>query len=268
MVSSADGSAPEALWLSDGTGPGTQLVHRWGPDGASLEARMPGQLLAVGTRVFLAAGDVTHGRELWVSDGTKAGTRRVADIQEGADGSAPRDLVPFGGGVLFTATGADGRGLWRSDGTPEGTRRVTSGACEAGEPLGPRDLRRVGSRIFFVAVSGAWTDEGCVETGGPDLWVTDGTTDGTRRVRPEGITNGIAPRHLVAVGGRAWFSADDGVHGREPWVSDGTPEGTTMVADLRADGSSDPAGLTRVGDALWFSADDGRHGREPWIVRP
>lgn len=61
-------------------------------------------------------------------------------------------------------------------------------------------------------------------THGAELWVSDGTTAGTRIL--EDIRPGPGssdPRHFaVTEDGRAFFSAHDGVHGRELWVTNGT----------------------------------------------
>src|SRR5260370_19690750 len=41
-----------------------------------------------------------------------------------------------------------------------------------------------------------------------------------------------SPSGLVAIGSTTYFSADDGIHGRELWKSDGTAAGTVMVTDF------------------------------------
>src|SRR4051794_37537409 len=83
-----------------------------------------------------------------------------------------------------------------------------------------------------------------------------------RDIRPG---RGSGPDGLTAVNGALYFSADDGVHGRELWRSDGTAAGTRLVRDIRP--GADPGAtswLTDVGGVLYFSADDGVHGRELW----
>ena len=40
------------------------------------------------------------------------------------------------------------------------------------------------------------------------------------------------PGNLTAVGGRLFFSADDGVRGEELWKSDGSRAGTVLVEDI------------------------------------
>src|SRR5687768_14865571 len=40
------------------------------------------------------------------------------------------------------------------------------------------------------------------------------------------------PEQPVNVNGTLYFTAEDGVHGRELWASDGTAAGTRMVKDL------------------------------------
>src|SRR6478672_10323876 len=80
----------------------------------------------------------------------------------------------------------------------------------------------------------------------------------------------VDPQDLTVVGNRVFFTADDGVHGRELWVSDGSSAGTHMVKDIFPGVDADyapywPGGLTPVGGLLYFSATDGVHGYEPWI---
>ena len=81
--------------------------------------------IAVGRVLFTASSGATGtGRELWVTDGTPAGTRLLRDIEPGPASSAPSWVTPIGNGrVLFTAGLATiGRELWESNGTPTGTR--------------------------------------------------------------------------------------------------------------------------------------------------
>jgi ELWxxDGT repeat protein len=82
-------------------------------------------LTAEGNRLFFTATDGVHGRELWRSDGTGAGTALVYDATPGPNGSGPSDLTDVGGKVFFTAhDGVHGRELWKSDGTRTGTMLV------------------------------------------------------------------------------------------------------------------------------------------------
>ena len=81
-----------------------------------------GNLTNVNGTLFFTAKDVTHGTELWRSDGTVAGTSLVKDIRSGSDSSDPGLLTNVNGTLFFTANdGTTGRELWKSDGTAAGT---------------------------------------------------------------------------------------------------------------------------------------------------
>ena len=73
---------------------------------------------------------------------------------------------------------------------------------------------------------------------------------------------------LTSAGGTLFFTARDGVHGRELWKSDGSEGGTVLVKDIHpgAGGTyyDDPSDLTVAGGTVFLGADDGVRGTELW----
>jgi ELWxxDGT repeat protein len=237
------------LWVSDGTRAGTHLVKDIDPTRYD-SIRYP---VAVGNTLFFRSRDATHGYELWKSDGTAAGTVMVRNIRKRSASSSPSGLIDVGGTLFFTANdGVHGVQLWKSDGTKAGTTAVSSTI--------PTDIWdgqqvAVGSTLYFSAVG----------AGGDELWKSDGTTAGTTRVKDINPAGDSSPRGFAAVGSRAFFAADDGVHGVELWVSDGTAAGTRLAVDLNlATQASDPQLLGQLGSSALFAANDGLHGAELW----
>jgi ELWxxDGT repeat protein len=265
LFAADDGLTGRELWATNGTAAGTRKVRDINQqdhdDGFYFTPgeSSPDFLVRLGGKVLFAADDGLSGRELWMSDGTEAGTRRLRDLRPGAEGSAPHDLVELGGAVYFFASAAGtGEALWRTDGTEAGTVQVKSLARQ-GLPSWGRDLTLAGSRFFFVADN---------EAIGSELHVSDGTLAGTRLVRQiRAGVNGSYPQAFKVVDGVLLFAADDGAHGLEPWRSDGTAAGTRPLGDLApGQAASAPSMFTDAGSMLFFAADDGVHGRELWTI--
>src|SRR5690348_2112667 len=58
----------------------------------------------------------------------------------------------------------------------------------------------------------------------------------------------------VAVGGKLFFAATDGVNGTQLWETDGTST-VRLTAAIPALGGLKPTSLTAVGDTLFFAAN-------------
>ena len=242
--------------------------------------------------------------ELWVSDGTEAGTRLLKSI--GADASGYlSDLTAFQGKLYFVGNDqVHGDELWVSDGTGAGTQMLKE--IQPGWKGYLSALQVVGNKLYFKADDGIhgvelWTSDGTItgtrmvkdinpgaqssdlyigngidnllyftvndKVHGDELWVSDGTEAGTRMlkdIRPGAI--GSFARYLQVMNDKLYFQANDGVHGAELWVSDGTATGTRMVKDVQPGAAgSYPYSFTSFRGKVYFTAYDSVHGYELWV---
>ena len=222
------------------------------------------QLTVVGDTLFFRARDA-RGTELWRSDGTADGTRRVADINPGPADSRPGSLTAMGNVVYFAADdGIHGRELWRSDGTRGGTDMVADikpVSDVQGDSSMPSDMMVVDEVLYFQAADVAANEE---------LWRSDGTTAGTYLVAEiDPDIEGSFPTSLTPKGTAFFFWAHDDPYGTELWRSDGTAVGTTIVKDINPGAGGTLSGpphfkLALLGETLLFRAFEWDHGAELW----
>lgn len=204
-------------------------------------ARLGGQDVLV-----FQANDGTNGSELWISDGTNAGTNLITDLNPGTGGQPGDKLVYWNGLVYFEGDdGVNGDELWVTDGTAAGTTMLKD--INPGAPnSGIRMLATVyNNELYFRADDGV---------NGSELWKTDGTTAGTIMVADINPVLGEsgAPQYPVIFNGLLLFQANDGVNGVEPWRTDGTAAGTVMIADINPG----------AGGSNWNNSPDGNGAAE------
>jgi trimeric autotransporter adhesin len=225
----------------------------------------PENLIDVNGTLFYSMDDGVHGRELWTSDGTAAGTRMVVDLVPGFGppfDDTNREFIAFNDQLYFSASdGTGGLELWKSDGTAAGTvlvKDINPGSADSF----PGHFVEMGQQLYFSAFDA---------TSGGELWSSDGTPGGTRRVRD--IFAGSAssnPANLTTVNGMLYFSAVGSQQnlGRELWQSDGTASGTILVKDIfpgpTSSLSSFSAEFCASGNLLYCTASDGTTGLELW----
>jgi len=184
--------------------------------------------------------------------------RLVLDIMPGPRSGllAPRDLLPVGNYLLFTANPLEsGAEPWRTDGTTAGTRLLRN--IFPGPSSGIASAK---ARFGQGAVFG-----GRDRTTDCGLWYTDGTPNGTRRVYGSRDNCGVGPeftpasvffRDFTAVGEALYFGVT-----LQLWRSDGTSTGTGRVRAF----DSSPRGLVALDErTLLFTAGTSDHGIELW----
>lgn len=249
------GDIEDGLWRTDGSLSGTRRVVDF-PCAPCFDVRVGETVVGPGGKLFYVVND--FGRrfaQLWVSDGTEAGTTKLLEAPGSIEGGEIRSLARLGPRVVFSAFDLEhGQELWVSDGTETGTRRLAD-LRPGRRSSRPNEITVAGSRALFSA------DDGSV---GRELWATDGTPQGTIRVadlRPGEPPS--TPRGLTTIGSRWVFAANDGRRGVEVWVSDGTAAGTRLASDVGPGAlPSYPADFVALGSELLFTASRGGAGRE------
>jgi len=240
-----DGVHGREMWISDGTAAGTRMVRDFVPGAKGMWDSGYAYITVLGSRAYFSASDSDHGQELWVTDGTDAGTSLFADLNPGPVSSYPFVLVVSGANLFFAATtnSRSGEQLWVTDGSVSGTRVVGgTGAPSLGN-----------SSIFLWPVNGKVYFAAATPLTGIEPWVTDGTDAGTRMIAnlaADRAPSSFASR-LTAAGNLLFFDAVEGI-GANPgaaslWRSDGTAAGTFKVSDY---GNHDT--LIQAGPLVFF----------------
>jgi len=250
----------QELWVSDGTRAGTRPVTSFRPplpfgDEFSSSAGKP-LLFADGDRVDFAVQDGFHGWEVWQSDGTPEGTRRITDFAYWYPylSQIPVPLATVGGRLLVPVLSSDNHwSLWASNGRSMVRLHNCLGGCGLNFTEPPR-LVVQGDQVLFTSGAGL----------GQELWSTDGTRAGTRKLL-DACTE--ACRSMIRLtsaklGGLAVFRIAD--RGENPlWVTDGTAAGTRPLFHLPP-GTAAGALPVVSGSKIFFGAAD-EDGMELWV---
>ncbi len=242
-------------------------VGLWVSDGAT-NTKIAGSLQDFsGLFELVVAGNLAYfdgccgeslGRELWISNGTTAGTAPILDIHPGSTGSEPQQLTPVGSSIFFTADdGTGGRELWISVNGDGGTTLPLEIVPGGGAPSFLGSFTNLdGQRLFFAADDGSGT--------GREPWVSDGTPGGTTMVGDlaTGPDWGIGTP-VVAASGWAYFPSSALDDGEELWRSDGASALKLTELGTMSSGS-DIDEIVSAGGFGYFCAFDGVTGTELW----
>ncbi len=228
------------LWKSDGTAAGTVLVK-----GGLL---YPQFLTAVNGRLFFFSDPNSSSPSLWTSDGTTAGTVSIARF-----GGFTQSPMAVNGGLLFAVRQGDTRTeLWWSGGMAHNTVRLQEVCAGSGAPSSVAPLASVRGVALLSARCGE----------DRELWKSDGTVDGTVRVK-DGLL--YFSQGAAELNGTLFFSTDDGAVGPELWKSDGTAAGTVPVIDsVKGLAPSEPHALVAAGTTAFFFATDANDKLRLW----
>ena len=232
----------------------TQTTESLMPSGTVMQ-RAP-YAVAGGKLVFNAWVTSNPGQELYVTDGTLAGTGLLKDILPGTAESQPGNFMQFGDRVVFSILKAGNASyeLWITDGTAAGTTKIRdmSYMVNYGSAV-------LNGRLYFQGASSGYA---------PTIWSTDGVTASE--------VAAITPQeaNLTTYGDWVYFNGDStnaalanrggGVTGIELLRTNGTV--TEIAKDINTTSNnaswSKPTNLEVFNNELYFSANDGTHGYE------
>ncbi len=280
LFTADDADGTESLYATDGTTDNVRLVKKVAALGF---IEVDGVQYFIGTET----GSTGNLRELWVTDGTEAGTNRVTDINPTGNASV-NDLTPVTDAsgdttIFFAASTSSGSHLFQHD--PAGSTAQID--IESGEDWGaPRQLtdfdshlaltaqKPGGDRTILVIKVSDFNDValvneiastfpqpylfaagGRVFVGQNGLGVLD---DPSATLTPLQRSTAVV-RDFATIKDRLVFSVTEPSNGRELWITDGSVGGTELLTDIAAGpAGSNPSSLVSLDSGhVVFKASDG-----------
>lgn len=210
----------------------------------------------IGNNIFYTATSA-DGLELWVTDGTSAGTVMLKDIYLGALGSSPSNFIVMGNELLFTARSSSfGHEIWITNGTAAGTllyKDLLPGTTGSGA----NNLLAVnGTHLFFTAYNSA--------SQFASIFISELATREVLVMAHALVeTLNSETKNLVELNGLVYFDAMSGNGGNPLWATDGTSANTVKIKDLYPNiVCSDINYMTVMNGSLFFLASTEASGSE------
>jgi ELWxxDGT repeat protein len=277
FVSGTDAAMGSELYVVGPTGTPELLKDIFpGPTGSSPSLPVEVPSVGPGQRWVFSAMDPVNGRELWVTDGTTAGTSLIADIAGGSVSTSPGAFVRLDRSALFgpaSASSTSPVGVFRWDGSRAPATLVATD--DANTP--PSAIRSV--RAGLGVAGGAYFAGLSAGVNADAMYFTDGTAAGTRRLTSTGESTPPQVRYApsnqetgaalsgTALGSSFVFSGSAPSIGTELCITDGTPASTRLLRDI-APGTaiSSPRSFAAIGGKVYFYATTPSSGGEPWVT--
>ena len=219
-------SDPEP-WVSDGTASGTFQLKNITQGSGRWQYSDPVQFTAIGNHVIFSADERSlTGRELWISDGSKAGTKLVKDIYSGQrDGlKAYRPFFTLKDKVIFQASSKSlGEELWTTDGRPQATSLLK----DINEDVSHASPFIVGRYMDKIIIANQILERF-------HIWLSDGTPAGTNAVPDMDFAyiQPIKQDFMPEIDYLLFGASKSKDIGTELWRTDGTPQGTYQLTQI------------------------------------
>ncbi len=271
----ADGGTGEELFVTDGLTTPTKLLEINPTVGNNVHNvhAAPNSFFTYNNKTYFMADNYTNGQEMWVTDGTAAGTMMLKDIAPGRteSGTIPHFYV-VNNKVLYQLSSTDYQqpnkcDIYSTDSTPAGTSKITNWNYVF-DAFVPRIVYN--NKLYFIAT----------HTTGTHLYMTDGTAAGTTLVK---TLNTSAQNQDLAVANSAKFQLigtkfyflclPTGSTVAQLWESDGTGAGTkavTLQAPVVVAAANDVRiyELVQLNNAVFYSANYNTTTNELWRFAP
>jgi trimeric autotransporter adhesin len=167
------------------------------------------RLMVYGNFIYFPCDDGIRGPELWRTDGTEAGTVLFKEFTTGIGGYPPQNFRILNNILYFKAANEANSNeylLYRCDGTLAGTRSIKGGV--GGSPLkfSLPTLFHIHNQKIYLNPTPFF---------GKELWETDGTDAGTKKLASSSVEFGLQPSDFVSLGTKLIFRGEDAALGWE-----------------------------------------------------
>ena len=229
-----------ALWVSDGTTSGTSVLQEGLERISFFDYDAQKAVGTIGNSIFFRGvlEDDSNNEDLWISDGTIAGTCSLRIVDEDED-VKPQFFTNYNDKLYFYGFNREGffgaqSGIIASDGTKSGTS----------VPYESRDHEDVlyytgwqmtnhQDQLFFSAESGDY---------GSELYASQGTLETTTRVSELAVADGSSSiRKLTSAGNNLFFIGFNADFGRELYVYGPPLSSTDNIEAIQINITPNPA---------------------------